>query len=51
MSIANEIKEIDKYWNDLLFTVCDKDPGKMRELMKFNIFEFFDYLENYMKGK
>jgi hypothetical protein len=49
--MTDEIKEMNKYWNDLLYMVCGKDPGKMRELVKFDVFDFFNYIENYMKDK
>jgi len=49
-SIADEIKSMDKYWNDLIYMVCGKDPGRMRELVKFDVFEFFAYVENSMKN-
>jgi phosphorylcholine metabolism protein LicD len=48
-SIADEIKEMDKYWNDMVFTICKGDPGQMREVVKFDIFEFFAFVENKTK--
>lgn len=51
MSIANGIKELDKYWNDLIYKMCNKDPGQMREVVKFSAFDFFGFVSNYMKGK
>jgi len=40
------VKEIDKYWNDMVFTICKGDPGQMREVVKFDIFDFFAFVEN-----
>jgi hypothetical protein len=48
-SIANEIAGMDKYWNDLIYSFCDGDAGEMRELKKFDIMDFFGYIENKSK--
>lgn len=50
-SIAQSVQDVDKYWNDLIYTVCNKDPGQMREIVKMDVFEFFGFVDNFMKGK
>ena len=45
------MQDVDKYWNDLIYTVCNKDPGQMREIVKMDVFEFFGFVDNFMKGK
>ena len=45
-SIAEEIKDIDKFWNDFVYTICKGDPVEMREVVKFDIFDFFAFVEN-----
>lgn len=42
---------MEKYWSDLIYDACGKDPVKMRELVKFDVIEFFGFLEHYMKGE
>jgi hypothetical protein len=42
--IKKEIDEIDKYWNDLLYNVCKGNAQEMMQLKKFDILEFFDYV-------
>lgn len=49
-SITEEIKEIDKYWSDIIFTVCKGDISNMREITKLDIYDFFGYVDNYKKG-
>jgi hypothetical protein len=41
---------MDKYWNELLYTVCKGDAAAMREVVKFDIFDFFAFVENFKKG-
>ena len=50
-SIAQSAQDIDKYWSDMIYTACNKDPGQMREVVKLDVIEFFGFMDNYMKGK
>jgi hypothetical protein len=43
------VEELDRYWNELIFTVCDGKATEMNELKKFDVFDFFDYIENKSK--
>jgi len=47
--INKEIDELDTYWNDLLFAVCDGKASEINELKRFEIIDFFDYIENKSK--
>jgi hypothetical protein len=47
--IANEIIELDTYWEDLLFRVTKGSANEINSLKKYNIFDFFAYLNNAMK--
>jgi hypothetical protein len=49
-SITEEIKEIDKYWSDIIYTVCKGDISNMREIVKLDIYDFFGYVDNFKKG-
>jgi hypothetical protein len=49
-SIGQEIEEMSKYWNELIFMVCKGDATAIREVIKFDIFDFFGFVENYRKG-
>jgi hypothetical protein len=40
---------LDKYWNELIFTVTDGNASEMMALKKFNIIEFFGYVDNKIK--
>jgi len=40
---------LDNYWNELIYSVCDGKAGEMNELKKFDIMDFFDYVDNKMK--
>jgi len=44
------MEETDRYWNDLLFNVTEGNASEMAALKKFDIFEFFGYVENKMKN-
>lgn len=33
-------------YNDLIFAHCGGDPVKMNELRRFEVFDFFNFLEN-----
>jgi hypothetical protein len=41
---------MDKYWNELLYSVCDGKANEMNALKKFDIIDFFDYIENKSHG-
>lgn len=49
-SIVNEIKDTDEYWNEILFTVCKGVPSEMAALKRYDVFDFFDYIENKNKS-
>ena len=41
---------MDKFWNDLIYTVCDGKPSEMAALKKYDdIIDFFNYIENKSK--
>jgi len=46
---VNEIEATDKYWNDLLFNITEGNASEMLALKRFDIFEFFAYVDNKMK--
>jgi hypothetical protein len=48
-SIDKDAKELNKYWEDFLFTLCAGNASEMTALKKYEIFEFFEYVENKMK--
>lgn len=48
--IKKEVDDLDTYWNDLLFNVTGGKANEMNELKKFNIIDFFDYIENKRNG-
>jgi hypothetical protein len=37
---------MDKYWNNMIYSICDGDIDKMRKIQKLDVFEFFDYIES-----
>jgi len=39
----------EKYWTDLLFTVCDGKATEIEKLCRFDVFEFFGFLSNVEK--
>lgn len=43
------MEELDKYWNDLLFNVSEGNATEMAALRRFDIMEFFGYVENKMR--
>jgi hypothetical protein len=47
---VNDIAELDKYYNELIFTVCKGSPTEMNELKRFDVFDFFDYIDNKSKN-
>jgi hypothetical protein len=36
-----------RYYSELIFQVTDGDPSAMQELRRFDIFEFFRFIDNY----
>ena len=50
MTIDAEIKDMDKYWNELIYTITKGSAADIRELTKFDIFDFMAYVDNYKKG-
>jgi hypothetical protein len=40
---------MDKFWNDLIYLICKGDAGSMREVQRFDIFDFFAFVENFRK--
>jgi hypothetical protein len=40
---------MDTYWNDLLYSVCKGDVSQMTDLKRFEIVDFFDYVNNKTK--
>ena len=40
------IEERKKMYDDLIFSHCQGDPSKIRELKRFDVFEFFTFIEN-----
>jgi hypothetical protein len=40
------INEQQNNYNELIFLHCDGDPSKMNELKRFDIFDFFTFIEN-----
>jgi hypothetical protein len=51
MSLAQEAMELETYWNELLYVVCKGLPESINALRKYEIFDFFDYLESNIKHK
>ena len=37
---------MESNWNELLYSITKGDPGAMREIVKFDIFDFFAYIGN-----
>lgn len=40
---------MDAYWNKLIYSVCKGDVSQMKDLKKFDIIDFFDYVDNRIK--
>ena len=51
MSMTNEKIALDKYWNELLFSTCKGNAGSINELKRFDIYDFFSYIDNAIKDK
>jgi hypothetical protein len=47
--IKKELEDLDKYWNELIYAICDGKASEMNELKRFDIFDFFDYVNNKSK--
>jgi hypothetical protein len=39
----------EKFWSDIIYKVCKGDAANMRELRRLDVFEFFNYLENWQE--
>jgi len=48
--IIDEIKEMEKYWGDLVYSVCSGNATEMASLKRFEIIDFFDYVTNKSKN-
>ena len=44
-----QLGELHKNNNELIFSVCDGDPLRMNELRKFNVFDFYQFINNFSK--
>jgi len=44
--IADEFKESDTYFDNLLYSVCEGKASEMIELKKFDIIDLFSYITN-----
>lgn len=49
-AIDKEAKEMEKTWNELLFTVCKGDATQMKQVSGFDISDFFYYIDNFQKS-
>jgi hypothetical protein len=45
------VKELDSNWRDVIYSITKGDPGAMMEIVKFDVFEFFAYIDNNIKYK
>lgn len=45
----NEITELDKYWNDFIYVLTGGNASEIAALKRYDIFDFFNYVENKMK--
>jgi hypothetical protein len=43
------VEEMDKYWEDLIYLVCGGHVCDMSALKKYDIIDFFNYVENKSK--
>jgi hypothetical protein len=41
---------MDKNWNELIYNVCKGNAGEMMALKKYDIMDFFDYVNNKNNG-
>lgn len=39
-------EERKKMFDELIFTHCEGDPVKINELKRFDVFDFFSFIEN-----
>jgi hypothetical protein len=42
---------MDSSWNEVIYSMTKGDPGAMREIVKFDVFDFFAYMNNNIKYK
>lgn len=47
--IKKEIEDIERYWNDLIYSVCGGDVTDMAALKKYDVFDFFSYIDKKSK--
>jgi len=47
--IKKEAEELERYWNELIYAVCDGKISEMSEIKRLDIFDVFDYIENKSK--
>lgn len=50
MNAYKELIENEKTWNQLLFNVCSGDAKAIDTLCRFEVFDFFSFVENYEKN-
>ena len=48
--LDKEIYAEIKHWNDLIYQVCKGDPVRMKELRKYDIFDFYLFVEAYQQN-
>jgi hypothetical protein len=48
--IKKDIDDLNKNWEDLIYDVCEGNAGEMNALRKFNIYDFFNYIDKKMKN-
>ena len=49
--LKKQLEDMDKYFNDLLYSVCEGKVSEMTELKRFDVFDFFDYITNKEDGR
>ena len=49
INIYKKLVENEKYWTDLLYTVCDGKATEIDRLCRFDVFEFFGFISNFEK--
>jgi hypothetical protein len=42
---------MDSSWNEVLYSITKGDPGAMQEMLRFDVFDFFAYIENNLKRR
>jgi len=41
--------ELDRYWNDFIYSLCEGDAAEIAALKRYEIGDFFNYVENKIK--